>query len=107
MNSRKLLIALCAVLILTFGSFVGYAAGHSAVQTNKIVSVVSDRTEKLCDFFGSIGTAPVMSTSSKLGVEIVEYSREAYVGLKCPTPIPAAPAALNKLAQKYDVIVVK
>lgn len=107
MSSRKLLIALCATLTLLFGGVVGYTAGHSAVQTNKIVSVVSDRTEKLCDFFGSIGTAPVMNTSSKLGIEIVEYSREAYVGLKCPVPLTPAPQSLDQLAGKYNVIVVK
>jgi hypothetical protein len=93
--------------VLLFGSAVGYIAGHSAVQTNKIISVVSDRTQKLCDFFGSIGTAPVQANSSKLGVEIVEYSREAYSGLQCPVPLTPAPAGLNNLARKYNVIVVK
>lgn len=106
MGSKKLLIVLTAILIALSGSIVGYAVGHTAIETSKITAVVSDRTQKLCDFFGSIGTAPIPPNSTKFGVSIVDYSREAYYGLDCPFKLPPPSDTLNNLAKKYNIHIV-
>lgn len=103
----KVLIILGALLVLLSGSAVGYAVGHTAVETSKINSVVSARTERLCDFFGSLGNAAIPPKTTKFGVQIVEYSREAYQGLGCTRELTPASALLNQLATKYDVIKVR
>jgi hypothetical protein len=106
-HKNRLMVVLVALLILLSGSAVGYAVGHTAIETSKINSVVTDKTAKLCDFFGSIGVAPIPAQSSKFGVEIVEYSREAYYGLSCPRILPPPSDILNQLATKYGVIKVR
>ena len=101
----KILIGFLLVVMLGLSGAVGYLIQNNTKETARVNTVVAEKTEGLCEFFGLLSPKPLRANSSKVGVELIVDSRNVFQLLDCAGKLPPPSSELIKLAKKYNITI--
>lgn len=112
-RTRRLQTAILSAIVLLLvyvGASTGYLFSKTLSETNRIDTQITQSAVGECEFFGELATVPVSAVpvgkapaTSELGAKLVINSRNAYLDLRCPDPLPAPSTQLLTLAQRYGI----
>jgi|SRR6185437_1136004 len=92
---------IATVLALAIGLSVTIKSNYQ--ETQKINSIVAARVHSLCGFFQPLVPIPPQANSSKAGVQLLEGSRLAYLGLGCISKLPPPTTQLVNEGKKFNI----
>jgi hypothetical protein len=92
------------ILICILSVAVGVLVFQRIGETARVKQDVTDVVSAQCVFYEPLTTAPLdPKTASKAGVQLVEGSRRAWVGLHCAGPLAPPTPLLVQLGRRFGV----